>query len=201
MSRRQVDLKLVQTAYVLTNRSVDRREADILQQFKHVVYVVNKTYKALPWDNEDDPGALYEFDTFLKNCNHQANSLLTEALNVEKPQLPHDLRLLRAQEALREAFHVAYSSKRGFRGIGRPPELQQLIAVTCLDVYAAHLLWAKVRAIGSLDASYAGVEWLESALEKCKILCLTIGYTKSHYEKWRFIPSISCKSVGGAGCR
>ena len=143
MAPREVDLKLVQAAYLLKNRS-DRSPAEVLVEFDHVVNLVNKTYKTLPWDNKDDPGAYYECECILRTYTPQTTALLTDIVELNKRHAPHDLRLIRARESLREAYHVAYSNRRGFRGIGRPPELQQLIAATCIDVYASHLLWPKV---------------------------------------------------------
>jgi hypothetical protein len=44
----------------------------------------------------------------------------------------------RHQETLRHAAWLAHAPRRGFAALGRPPELQQLVAATCLDLYNRH---------------------------------------------------------------
>ena len=88
----------------------------------------------------------YEYDMFLKNYCEKSETILSTTINVDKVKGGReasntDLRFLRAQESLREAYCMAFNPNRGFKGIGRPPELQQLIAATCMSMYSSNLVF------------------------------------------------------------
>ena len=151
MSRKDVDQNLVQAAFVFRNTLEGGQTHRAVSQFKQSVQLLRETGTKLPWDSWEDPGAHYEYDFYLKyvaDGNGSVANILNEPLDICKRCSPHDLRLIRARESLRDACHLAHTPKRGFKGIGRPPELQQLVAASCIEAYACHLLYPTVWGVG-----------------------------------------------------
>ena len=133
-------LARVREAY-LQKRCTDGEDPkEEAKQFEHLVQIVKGTFSGrLPFSNVDDPGAHYEYNLYLKQCDKKARKVLEEALRISGLNTsfsPDDLRCLRSQEELRELYWRACSPARGFQALGRPPELQQLIASCCMDVFA-----------------------------------------------------------------
>ena len=119
------------------NLDEQRRTAEHFQKY---VGVVKAVYNRLPFDAErprNDPGALYEYDEYLQRYDDEAASILRKPIR-SRALGQDDIRALRAQEVVREAFFYAYKQHWGFQAIGRPPELQQLIAATCNDVFTIY---------------------------------------------------------------
>jgi hypothetical protein len=113
----------------------DPKEAS--EQFQKLVSLVKAVYGSrLPFDLEraNDPGALFEYDEYLQQSRTQDGGILHESIKT-KLLSQDDPRALRSQEVLREAFFYAQKERWGFEAIGRPPELQQLIAASCLELY------------------------------------------------------------------
>ena len=118
------------------------------QQFKRITQLVKDVYCGYPF-NKLDPGCFCEIEHL---CAYDDTAIKErqEPLNADKHKggkglSRDDVRLLRAQEILRDVYYLAYTSKRGFKGIGRPPELQQLIASTCNSIYGSHIMYPDIR--------------------------------------------------------
>ena len=140
MSARDGDafLERVRAAHFQWNcEPEDLKEAT--DQFQKLVALVKAVYNnRLPFDleNAHDPGALFEYDEYLQQLQSKDGKLLKEGIRT-KVLSQDDPRAVRSQEVLREAFFYAYKQRWGFEAIGRPPELQQLIAATSLDIYTS----------------------------------------------------------------
>jgi hypothetical protein len=112
----------------------------LAEHFQKLVGIVKAVYNnRLPFDPDRayDPGALYEYDDYLPRCDPEAAKILKETIR-SKVLGQDDPRALRAVEVLREAFYHANKPQSGFQAIGRPPELQQLVAATCLDIFTTY---------------------------------------------------------------
>jgi hypothetical protein len=126
------------------NPGTNREEQE--QQFKHLTQLVKDVYGGYPF-NKLDPGFLPEIE-HLTQYDATAREEFSIPLNTDKDKKSlarDDVRLVRAQEILRDAYYIAYTPKRGFKGIGRPPELQQLVAATCSGIYVSHALRPAIR--------------------------------------------------------
>jgi len=118
----------------------DFGEEASLQSYEQAKVSVKASCGRMPFDDPTDPGAAYEYGNVLMGINPGIERLITKKpfLNHPKGSIVAEHRLRLAEEMLRQANWLAHAPRRGFAALGRPPELQQLVASTCLDLYSRH---------------------------------------------------------------
>jgi hypothetical protein len=157
----------IKAAYVELRRhtqaSLDDSHSETL--FDQACQLVRGSTGALPFSSPWDPGASLEFNKILLQLNPQRGEEAHAQISLGHSSRGHlaadDPRVERHQEILRHAAWLAHAPRRGFAALGRPPELQQLVAATCLDLYnctACRNDWAD---LDDMHDSYKARLWMQ----------------------------------------